>query len=267
MIATLAVATVVLSNAFGRVEISTLGAQVTSYAPAGGGEVLFMPRDRDFTKDREMHGGIPVCWPWFGRFGAPGSRMHGLVRYAQWTVAEKSDSKAVLTLASSSATRKAWPYDFSLAYTVELGEALKLTLVATNTSKEPFAVTEGFHPYFAVADPTKAVVKGLKDDIRVCPGIDGGHACASGGAYRLVDVAGGRTVEIVSNAERKLVVWNPGPDWADWKPSCNLGKDDWRKFVCMEPTVIGRENAIVLKPGERSEFTMTVRRKRDNRRR
>ena len=96
----------------------------------------------------------------------------------------------------------------------------------------------------------------------ICPivcGNDGGHDCSSGGSYRLVDVAGGRTIEITSNIERKLVVWNPGPDWADWKPSCNLGKDDWRHFVCMEPTILPRENALVLKPGESSAFKMSVR--------
>ena len=45
----------ILSNSFGRVEVSTVGAQVLSYVPADGGEVLFMPADRDFSRNREMH--------------------------------------------------------------------------------------------------------------------------------------------------------------------------------------------------------------------
>ena len=250
----------ILSNSFGRVEVSTVGAQVLSYVPADGGEVLFMPADRDFSRNREMHGGIPVCWPWFGRFGEPGSRMHGLARYQEWRVEEQTNSRVIFSLKSSEATRTMWPYDFKLHYTVDLGERLRLSLVAMNTSKEAFSVTEGFHPYFRTKDVSRTIVKGLKSDLKVHPGIDGGHDCTCGGAYRLMAGEGGEMVEITSNAECKLVVWNPGPDWPDWDPEGNLGRDDWRKFVCVEPTVIGRENAITICPNECATFTMTIRR-------
>ena len=55
-----AAGTVVLSNRFGRVEISRYAAQVLSYVPAGGREVFYMPDDRDFSRTREMHGGVPL---------------------------------------------------------------------------------------------------------------------------------------------------------------------------------------------------------------
>ena len=253
-----ALSLLVLSNAFGRVEVSTLGAQVTSYAPAGRADVLFMPADRDFSRNREMHGGIPVCWPWFGRFGEPGSRMHGLARYAEWTVAERTDSRVVLALESSEATRKVWPHDFRLRYTIDLAERLRLTLVSENTGARPFKVTQGFHPYFRVADPSKVVVRGLEKPLAAFPGIDGGHPRSADGRYSFnVDERGGR-VALEAKGESKLVVWNPGPDWDGWKPDCNLARGDWPKFLCVEPAVIGRENAILLAPGGRNEFSMTI---------
>lgn len=256
-----ALSVLVLSNAFGRVEISTMGAQVLSYVPSGREDVLFMPADRDFSRNREMHGGIPVCWPWFGRFGEPGSRMHGLARYREWRVESlvnmEKRSRVVLSLASDSETRKDWPYDFGLSYAVELTDRLSLSLVASNACERPFAITQGFHPYFSVKNPSEVTVKGLSEPIRVYPGIDGGHPSGPGGRYRFEAAVG--EVMLEATSERKLVVWNPGPDWPGWLPACNLTRHDWRRFVCVEPTVIGRENAVVVKPGESSVFSMSIR--------
>jgi len=251
----------VLSNRLGRVVISDVGAQVLSYVPAGRQELLFMPADADFSKDREMHGGIPVCWPWFGRMGAPGSRLHGLARYRRWRVAEKTNgpesSRLVLTLASDDATRKVWPYDFRLVYTIELTDRLSLALAAENTGVHSFKTTLGFHPYFRVRDPAEVVVDGLKKPLRAYPGIDGGHETVSGGTYSFGTGYG--RVEVSAVGERKLVVWNPGPDWKDWSPDGNLAKEDWRRFLCVEPAVVGPENAVRLETGGRHVFKMTVR--------
>lgn len=251
---------VVLSNRCGRVGISLVGAQVLSYVPAGSGDVLFRPADMDFTKDRFMHGGIPVCWPWFSRCGEPGSQMHGLVRRVRWQVAELTNgvtaSRAVLTVASSEWTREIWPHDFKLRYTVELGERLELKLLAENTDVRPFKVTAGFHPYFRVADPAQMTVRGLAEPVKVFPGLDKGFPTRSGGRYTFN--AGMAEVEIAAQGECRLIVWNPGADWKDWSPTCNLAHDDWRRFVCVEPTVTKQENAVEMKPGDRHELSMSI---------
>lgn len=256
-----AATTVVLSNRLGRAEVSLLGAQVLSYVPAGRSDVLFMPEDRDFSRDREMHGGIPVCWPWFARLGAPGSRLHGVARYCRWQVAGLTNgtdvSRLVLTLDSSDATRKAWPHDFRLEYEIVLTDRLSLVLKAVNTGRDPFDTTFGFHPYFRVGNPDGVVVRGLKDPIRAHPGINDVYERASGGTYAF-DGANG-PVEVSAAGERKLIVWNPGPNWKGWTPTCNLKADDWRRFLCVEPAVIGRENAQRLRPGESSTLKMTLR--------
>lgn len=251
---------VTLGNDFGRVEVSTIGAQVVSYVPFGCDEILFMPEDRAFSSDRAMHGGIPVCWPWFGRFGAPGSRMHGLARYARWQVAERTSSRVVLSLDSSAATLEVWPFDFKLRLSVELNDRLCLTLLAENTSDAPFEVSEGFHPYFRASDPQNISVFGLPEkEVRAFPGIDGGRPCQPGGTYCLKDAATGRCIEMTSNIERKIVIWNPGPNWSDCMPGGNLGKDDWKGFVCVEPAIYGPGNAVRLSSGESSEFKMSIR--------
>ena len=250
----------VLSNACGRAEVSLVGAQVTSYVPAGGEEVLFMPQDRDFSRNREMHGGIPVCWPWFGRCGEPGSRIHGLARYCRWTLAERTDSnsltRVVLKMDSSEETRQVWPHDFALRYEIELGSRLDLRLVASNLDKRPFGVTAGFHPYFRVADPGRVVVRGMSDPVNVYPGIDKGFYTPSNGRYGFA--TGFSEIEMTAKGECRLIVWNPGPDPSDWCPENNLGRGDWRHFVCVEPTISRRDHAVELDPGQSHMFQMTL---------
>ena len=64
----------VLSNKYGSVTVSLMGAQIRSYRPAGMKEdLLFAPKTMAIDGTKHVHGGIPVCWPWFGRNGEPGS--------------------------------------------------------------------------------------------------------------------------------------------------------------------------------------------------
>lgn len=250
----------VLSNAFGRAEVSLIGAQVTSYVPAGGEEALFMPADRDFARDREMHGGIPVCWPWFGRYGEPGSRKHGLARYCRWSLSEQTEegavTRVVLRLDSSEATRRVWPHAFALKYEIALGPQLNLRLQATNMDTCPFRVTTGFHPYFRVSDPSQVVVRGLSEPVAVFPGIDKGYYTPSNGRYWFE--TGFSTVEMIAKGECRLVVWNPGSGEEDLPPEDNLGCDDWRHFVCVEPTITRRDHSLELEPGESHVFQVSL---------
>ena len=61
---------VVLANKYGTAEIALLGANVLSYRPTGHSPVLFRPAKRDYNRGESVHGGLPVCWPQFGRLPA-----------------------------------------------------------------------------------------------------------------------------------------------------------------------------------------------------
>src|SRR5580692_3968986 len=41
------------------------GAQVTSWKPAGTGEVLFLSSKSRWEEGQAIRGGIPICFPWF----------------------------------------------------------------------------------------------------------------------------------------------------------------------------------------------------------
>ena len=269
---------VVLANQYGTAEISLLGAQTISYRPTGNVPVLFMPRAYDdHPAGTEIHGGIPVCWPWFAAQGEPGSKLHGLARYAVWSVrgTEYSEdaSEITLGLTESPETRAVWPYAFDLELKVSVSMKLTLTLTAKNTDEKPFFVTEGFHPYFRVRDRDQTEVLGVDG----CSFLDtdepektgriwtGACAVRRGGSrlfdvtkreYVLMDHALHRAIAVVSRGNQRLVVWNPGEESA--ADTASFGTDGWRQFVCVEPATTGREVGYELKPGETHSLVMAV---------
>ena len=156
----------VLSNRYGSVTLSLMGAQIRSYRPAGMKEdILFAPKSMVIDGTKHVHGGIPVCWPWFGRNGEPGSVSHGFARTSLFEVRGRTEADdattLVLGLRPTDETRKVWPYDFDLEYTIRLGATLDLFLRTKNTDARPVKITEGLHPYWRVSDRRRVRVDGL----------------------------------------------------------------------------------------------------------
>lgn len=250
----LIVATIVaLTNEFGAVSVDTCGATVLSYVPAGGREVLFRSSEEHRTNSW-YHGGIPLCWPWFGRNGDPGSEMHGFVRLLDWEVVSRTDSsresRLHLRLRSGAESAKWLDGSFVLDYEIVLSEQLKLDLKMCNTGARRFAVTTGFHPYFSVNDISNATVRTPRGEIRCVPGMDGDRPFADG-RYVLDD--GIRELTLTAWGSKKLVVWNQGEE-----PLEGLAPEDWRHFVCVEPAILPRMHGIWLEPQKTYELGMSI---------
>ena len=77
---------VVLANKFGTAEIALLGANVLAYRPTGHSPVIFRPDKRDYNRGESLHGGIPVCWPQFGKLAIEGMSAHGFARVMPFEV-------------------------------------------------------------------------------------------------------------------------------------------------------------------------------------
>jgi len=269
---------VVLANQYGSAEVALFGAQTISYRPTGNLPVLYMPHPYDETPaGEEIHGGIPVCWPWFARCGAEGSKPHGLARYARWSVrgTEYSEDITEITLGleSDDETRACWPHDFALELKVSVSMKLTLALRATNTGADAFTDTEGFHPYFLVRDrdrvevlgldgceftETRAPEAGVRTWTGACPVRSGGSRVFDVATYEyvLMDNALRRAIAVVSRGNRRLVVWNPGEESA--ADVSSFGVDGWRKFVCVEPCSTPLDAAYTLQPGESHDLLLAV---------
>lgn len=262
----------------GTAEVALLGAQTMGWIPAGGSEVLYWPRG-EAKIGEEVHGGIPVCWPWFGRMGSDGSRMHGVVRYCRFEVvgveATGERTEVVLRLEASDATREVFPHGFRLDVRIGVGEALEVSMEAANTGAETFAVTAGFHPYLRVSDADGVRVEGL-DGVRYLDwtaDADGReeHALQTG-AYRPVpgsrvfaearpvcqlrDAGLGRTIVLEAAGHTRWCVWRAD---AGTLPRGNLLPEDASGFVCVEPVLFPRSDAVVLEPGGRQTISLKLR--------
>ena len=247
---------IALTNGFGRVSVETVGAHVLSYVPTGGEEVLFCQSGAQPSDRRQWyHGGIPICWPWFGRYGDPGSCMHGLARQLEWTVVARQEtageSRLCLRLRSDEESARQFDGSFELDYEIVLGESLRLNLLMRNTGSGRFAVTAGFHPYFRLHSLSGATVETPMEAIRCVPGMDGGRPYAAG---RYVLRADGREISLTTWGNRKLVIWNPGEAGSE-----GLGPEEWRSFVCVEPAVLPRMEGLWLDPQATYEIGMEIR--------
>lgn len=267
---------VLIANKYGSAEISLWGANVLDYRPTGVGPVIFRPAKRDYQRGDSVHAGIPVCWPQFGNRFSAELPQHGFARKSVFEVrgTEYSEEKTevVLGLKSDDETRRAWPRDFDLEYTVSVTMKLNLSLATTNTGKEPFAFSCGFHPYLLVGERDRSRVRGL-DGLIYFDGVVGEPDQAQSGdlaldhdvdhifamptspkhEYALVDEAAGRATAVVSSGNDAAVVWNPGPGGK----LPDLAPEDWRKFVCVEP-VSDWPGGRTLAPGERHVLAASI---------
>ena len=261
-------------------EVSRDGARVLSFKVRGE-ELLWQPREWDLKAARDWsHGGIPLCWPWFGR--VPGKTMHGFAYRMPFELRRRScggtRNEIVLGLKSSAESRMVWPHDFDLEYTVVLdGEALELTIKSTNAGSGDMAVTDGFHPYFAVTDRLKSRVTGVTGcayrdarvsrdfnavatgDFRISGHVD--HVFdVKGFVYGFVDEVRQREIRLESSGNKRLVVWSPGDGQvaAGSPRPGQIPKEEQMRVVTVEPATLKANVAWHLAPGESHSTFMRI---------
>ena len=118
---------VISSPSGGVARVNLFGGVVTSWMPAGGTEVFAMAKPyATCARGKQIHGGLPICWPWFVFEGPEKCRIHGLTRYFDWQVKARRADALTLTLDDSPATRAHWPHAFHLELSYSLaGNALR----------------------------------------------------------------------------------------------------------------------------------------------
>ena len=261
-----------LATSHSSMEVSLWGARILSLKIRGD-EVLWRPREWRLEGEDWAHGGIPLCWPWFGRSGADTNVIHGFARTQKFTLRRKAESanrcELVLGLSSDAGTRNRWPHDFDLEYRIVLTDRLRLELKTVNTGKETFRFTTGFHPYFAIGDRDQTLVTGTdgmrfcdsrktraldsvwKGDMLLLSSFD--HVFVEKGPtafHAIEDASRGRRIELSSVGAARLVVWNPGSEEpAEENPAPGrLAAGDWRRLICVEPAILWKEAAVTVGP-------------------
>lgn len=141
--------------------IAWQGAQLLHWQPAGQVPIVFTSPESSFVKGVPIRGGIPVCWPWFGRRNTP---MHGFARLLPWQIktlhATESNLEVIFSLTHSEATQKYTKATFNLELALSVSaKACELSLV--HDADERIEVTAALHSYFMVGDIRQTAVANL----------------------------------------------------------------------------------------------------------
>jgi len=251
------------------------GARITSFK-VGDKELLWNAEPIQLSAKDWAHGGIPVCWPWFGVDDK--GEIHGYAwrrRFCIRNRCEGNDRSEMNLYLNSGGAR--------LDYRIALSNVLTLELETTNIGTNDFRFSTGLHPYFRVAERDRSTVNGLdglafEDDpsrpspergvwhgtlamtasvdriFKVLPEFDGTR-CERPFSAKLIDGPDGGSVTVEAWGASDVNVWNPG-----FEKNCPgfVPDDSWRRFVCVEPIMVGQEGTVALKPGESHRLKMTV---------
>lgn len=260
----------------GEAHIYLHGAHVTHYQPRGHSPMLFMSRQTHFAADKAIRGGIPVIFPWFGpRAGDSSAPAHGFARTLEWSVVRtKPTGSAVgltLALAPSNSTRRFFPQDFELLYTITVGANLTVSLEIRNRSSAEFTFEEALHTYLAVGDVRQSTIDGLDGRTFIDKTAGGSRTRQFGSVHieretdrvyldttdnvRVTDPVLRRQLLVSKTGSQSTVVWNPWIEKA--KALSDFGDDEWPKMLCIE-TANAADNAVTLAPEKSHVMSATL---------
>eukprot|EP00667_Euglena_gracilis_P016687 EG_transcript_17486 len=235
------------------------GAHVTDWVTANGHQAMYSSPAAVYTPGKAIRGGIPVCWPQFNDMGSLPA--HGILRtQTNFTVhtAGASDGATTLTLRSQSdeSTRRQWPHEYDLRYTVRLSATdLVCELEATNTGVESWTFTTALHTYFTVGDINKCSVTGVggleyydnlegrvkkthdpsEEPFHVDQEVDRIYLAVTA-PLKIHDEISGTVTTVAQTGFTDAVVWNP------WVAKCraigDLPDDAYRHFLCIESATV-----------------------------
>ncbi len=218
------------------------GAQLISWSPKGLTEVLWSADIDTYNKGNAFRGGIPVCWPWFGKSKSPS---HGFARLLPWELEQKENhANGVLlkfTLSDTTQTRAIWPHPFKLTLEIRLGLSCEIHLQIT----APIQTTGALHTYLRIDDISKASISGLgkhftdalqagkqcssSDDLAIDAEVDRVYTHSM---YQNTLKNEHNTIHVTHSNYSDVVVWNP------WIETSSLLEDmkqnDYKKMICIE---------------------------------
>ncbi len=253
-------------------EITLLGAHVISYIPKGGEEIMWMSPKCVFAEGTGIRGGVPICWPWFGKkFGIS----HGLVRRFLWKYLgskELSHSESVVqfSIDDSEETRKVWDYKFHLTMKITVGKTLRMDLTTENKDERPMELSQALHTYFRISDVANLKICGFENKsyfdkvngandiktvgdgpVQITSEVDRVFQNAPG-PFRIVDAGLKREIVITTENSNSAVIWNP---WIDKSTTmADFPADGYLTMVCVE-TCNAMEDTRTIAPGASHTLT------------
>lgn len=254
--------------------IALHGGHVVSFTPAGQEDLIWMSEKAIFDGKAALRGGIPVCWPWFGRIAAPA---HGFARTAEWELVEhrENDNGVIVELAlfPTEEIHDIWPHMFDARLVVEVAEELKVTLKVMNIDDEAWVFSGALHTYLNVGDIKQVQTMGMGAEY--IDGLKAGEVCQGGDVLQLTDTIDrvytqpeaqilvkdpvlNRTLNVENQGHNSAVLWNP---WAEGAQGMSdMADNGYKTMLCVESTLHAPtiEEGKTLQPGESHLLVTTI---------
>lgn len=242
--------------------ISLHGGHLIWFKPAGEQDVIWLSEKAEFDTTKAIRGGIPVCWPWFGKAATPS---HGFARNSQWTLNEHRENNngviISLMLEDSESTREMWPHKFKNELVFEIGTELKVHLTSTNVDDHSWSYAGALHTYFTVADINTVEITGMgknfSDSTQGDKAAEGNNTLtftqevdrvytSPQDIITINDKNNTRQIAVKNQGHNAAVIWNP---WQDLSISMSdMADNSFETMVCVESTIYGQ--GIELAPGQ-----------------
>jgi glucose-6-phosphate 1-epimerase len=229
--------------------IALQGAHVFHYALRDQTPILWLSDSSDFSYEKAIRGGVPICWPSFG-MNNTSLPQHGFARVSMFELVSHNEidstkTELVFSLEDSAESLKLWRYKFRLELKISISDKLEMELKTINTDTKEFKITQALHTYLNVSDISNILVKGLnnkprfdaltnkkfihKEDIIFKEEFDSVFQEVDG-EIDLIDKT--REINIHNEGSSSVVVWNP---WiAKSARMSGMKEQAYKEFVCIE---------------------------------
>jgi len=258
-------------------KIALQGAHLYEYTRRNEAPLLWLSPTASFENGRAIRGGIPICWPWFGKDQKhPERPQHGFARTAMWHLEridelDEGTTLVTLTLEDTQIEQPWFPYAFKATLTISVGQNLSVSLTTENRGDEAFEITEALHTYFTVGEIGKISIEGL-ENVTYADNLEGFKHKVSDAPITVVgevdrvyldteatvvirDDALERVISVGKSDSRSTVVWNP---WIDKAASmADFAEDGYKTMICIE-TANALDNTVTIAPGAAHTLTQTV---------
>ncbi len=240
--------------------ISLFGAHLLHFQPKGQEDFIWMSEKADFSGKTPLRGGIPLCWPWFGKSSLPS---HGFARNAIWTLKEHRENEngviLSMTLEDSPHTREIWPHAFHLEAQFEITEDLKVSLISSNTDQVPYEIGGALHTYLNIGNIRNIEISGLGkeylerglpktslENIIFNQEIDRIYTQADNEII-LDDKEFKRQIKITNAGHNAVVLWNPDATLSQQMQ--DMADESYKTMVCLESCI--HDRSVLLQPGQK----------------
>lgn len=244
------------------------GAHLLRWQPQKTKPVIWLSEKTAFKKGTAIRGGIPICWPWFGKVAHPS---HGFARNLPWELSAYSEDEEglllTLTLKDNDETRQRWPYPFTLIARFKLSHQCEIEL----ESFGDYQATAALHTYFEIGDIEHVKISGLgshyhdkvTDEI-----VASGDSSltfsdetdrvytAPRSASIIHDKSLHRTIEVTHHNHSDVVVWNPFEEVSS--TMTDMSDKGYKTMVCVETARINKPLLVTEKTPVRFGVTIQV---------